>query len=113
MTRIPGHPMYSVTVDGQVYSHHRNRFIRQTVRTYNGSGYHRVGLLTSSSPKKYKYYYVHQLVMLTFVGPCPEGLEIDHINLDTSNNRLSNLRYVTHRENIKSRRPKNYRRLAA
>ena len=101
---IPGHEMYLVSERGDIFSCHVNRVIRQTVRKYNGSGYHRVGLLISSDPRKYKYYYTHQLVMLTFVGPRPEGLEIDHINLDTSNNSLDNLRYVTHKENVKSRR---------
>lgn len=104
MRTIPGHSMYSITDDGRVWSHHRNRWIRNTVRTYNGSGYHRVGLLISSSPKKYKYYYVHQLVMLTYIGKCPIGMEIDHVDLDTGNNYISNLRYVTHIENVKSRR---------
>ena len=38
---------------------------------------------------------VHQLVMLAFVGPCPEGMEVCHNDSDPSNNRLANLRYDT------------------
>lgn len=104
---IPGHPMYSIDTDGNIWSDHVGRYIRQTVRTYNRSGYRRVGFLVSSNPKRYKFWYVHQLVMLAFVGPCPEGLEIDHIDLDTGNNSVGNLRYVTHQENVKSRRHSN------
>jgi len=48
---------------------------------------------------KSRSFYVHQLVMLSFIGPS-NGLEIDHIDGDTNNNRLSNLRYVTSEENI-------------
>jgi hypothetical protein len=108
MKQIPGHPMYWITTCGKIYSEHVDRFIRPTIRTYNGSGYHRVGLLISSSPRKYKYYYVHRLVLLTWKGPCPEGMEVDHRNYDTSDNRLSNLRYVTPKENCSTRRKHGY-----
>ena len=30
---------------------------------------------------------------------CPEGYEVDHISLDTLDNRMSNLRIVTHQQN--------------
>ena len=43
---------------------------------------------------------VHQLIMLTFVGPPPEGTEILHSNGDPTDNRLENLRYGTRTENI-------------
>ena len=43
---------------------------------------------------------VHKLVWLTFVGEIPEGYEINHIDENPSNNALSNLSLVTHRENI-------------
>lgn len=42
---------------------------------------------------------VHVLVMEAFVGRKEEGMEIDHINTDRSDCRLSNLRYVTPKEN--------------
>lgn len=43
---------------------------------------------------------VHDLVMLAFVGPTPEGKEVCHNNGDPTDNRLCNLRYDTRRENI-------------
>ncbi|ART69929.1 hypothetical protein BTO20_16305 [Mycobacterium dioxanotrophicus] len=42
---------------------------------------------------------VHQIVMLAFVGPCPDGMEVCHNNGDASDNRLVNLRYDTHKGN--------------
>lgn len=42
---------------------------------------------------------VHSLVMLAFVGPPPDGMEICHGDGDPSNNRLTNLRYDTRAEN--------------
>lgn len=43
---------------------------------------------------------VHQLIMLTFVGPPPEGMEVLHNDGNPKNNRLENLRYGTRTENI-------------
>lgn len=43
---------------------------------------------------------VHQLVMLTFVGPKPYGMEVLHRNGDPTDNRLTNLHYGSRSENI-------------
>lgn len=43
---------------------------------------------------------VHQLIMKTFVGECPDGMEVLHINGNPADNRLCNLRYGTRTENI-------------
>ena len=39
--------------------------------------------------------YVHRLVLITFVGPCPEGMECCHKDDNPLNNRLENLRWDT------------------
>ena len=44
--------------------------------------------------------YVHQLVAENFMGPCPDGLEINHIDGVKTNNHVDNLEYVSHRENL-------------
>lgn len=41
----------------------------------------------------------HDLVMRAFVGPRPEGADIDHIDGNKHNNRLANLQYVTRTQN--------------
>ena len=43
---------------------------------------------------------VHQLVMKTFIGEPPSGMEVLHINGVPTDNHLSNLRYGTRTENI-------------
>ena len=40
---------------------------------------------------------VHRLVMAAFVGP--SSLQVDHINMDKRDNRITNLEYVDNREN--------------
>lgn len=42
---------------------------------------------------------VHRLVMIAFVG-LAEGKEVNHINGIKSDNRIKNLEYVTHFENV-------------
>lgn len=58
---------------------------------------------------------VHQLIALTFLGPCPEGKEVLHNDGDPKNNRLENLRYGTRTENILDvyRQGKAWRKLTA
>ncbi len=43
---------------------------------------------------------VHRLVLETFNGEIPQGYEIDHIDGNKQNNALSNLRCVTHIDNL-------------
>lgn len=43
---------------------------------------------------------IHNLVLLSFVGPCPDGMEICHNDGHKVNNNLGNLRYDTHRNNV-------------
>lgn len=55
--------------------------------------------------------YGHRLVWEVFLGEIPSGLELDHINADRGDNRLSNLRTLTHRQNCNNPESiKNYKR---
>lgn len=42
---------------------------------------------------------IHRVVMETFAGPPPPGMEVLHANDDPGDNRLSNLRWGTRSEN--------------
>lgn len=47
---------------------------------------------------------VHKLVLLAFVGPCPNGMECCHKNGIASDNRIENLRWDTHKNNNADRK---------
>ena len=46
---------------------------------------------------------IHRLVLEAFVGPCPPGHEGCHYDGNPHNNRLENLRWDTHRNNLNDR----------
>lgn len=50
-----------------------------------------------------RLYPVHRVVMLMCYGFYGEGLEVDHINHVRNDNRLVNLRFVTHGENMRNK----------
>ena len=50
-----------------------------------------------------RIYPVHRVVMLMCYGFYGEGLEVDHINHVRNDNRLVNLRFVTHRGNMRNK----------
>lgn len=66
----------------------------------NSNGYHHVILYKNKAKWCVR---MHILVMMAFVGDCPTGMEVNHIHGIKTDNRLSELEYVTHSENIKHR----------
>ena len=66
--------------------------------TRNSHGYLVVGPSVKGAQK---LILVHQLVAAAFLGPCPEGMQINHIDCNKMNNRAENLEYVTQLENVR------------
>lgn len=92
---IPGHPGYEVGDDGSMWSTKRGRR-RRLAGTVVPDGYVRVELWRGGRRKSLG---VHTLVLLAFVGPPPAGCEGCHGDGDPANNRLTNLRWGTPKEN--------------
>lgn len=97
MKPIPKFPGYQITKDGEVWSepnhcHSKNKRLKPGL---SGS------YLTVSLGKQGKQCTrrIHCLVLETYVGPCPDGLECRHLDGNSVNNRLTNLCWGTRSEN--------------
>lgn len=62
-------------------------------------GYLRVNLSTGKKGK-YKTISIHRLVAMAFVDGYSEGLEVNHIDENHSNNVSTNLEWITHKNNV-------------
>jgi len=90
---IKGFENYEVSDIGQV----RNKTTGCILKGQdNGRGYLEVGL---HSNKKRKHKYIHRLVAEAFIPNPNHKPEVNHMDEDKTNNHVSNLEWVTHREN--------------
>lgn len=93
-TPIPHYEeLYSIDEYGNIINISRNKFISQHD---NGQGRMQVGLWKNNERINYK---VHRLVALTFIPNYQNLPQINHIDGNKLNNHVSNLEWVTHREN--------------
>lgn len=107
---IPGYEgLYEVSDRGRVRS--MDRMVRSNnsnvqfkrgmvlkISKSNRCNYMTVGLTRENNHRRF---FVHRLVLMAFVGPCPDGMEACHGNGVADDNRLSNLRWDTPSENIR------------
>lgn len=102
---IPGHIGYRVGNDGSVWScwrHGPNSVMIDEWRQLKPSKGKRGHLRVTLARPEITYCLVHQLVLLAFVGPCPEGMECCHFpDRNPANNSLTNLRYATRQDNYR------------
>lgn len=97
---VPGYErLYQVSDDGQVLSAPRPRTRGGLLKQFDdGHGYPHVTLTRNGIQRRFG---VHQLVALAFIGPCPEGREVRHLDGNPANRNASNLAYGTHGENMR------------
>lgn len=93
---VVGFENYQVSNMGRIYSKFTNKYRKPVLHK---SGYYHIALQAKDGAKRFKM--IHCLVMAAFVGPVPDGMEVDHVNCDKADNRLINLEYVTPNENIR------------
>ena len=92
---IPGYEgLYQISDHGNVRNN--NKVLR-----YNMRGCYRQTTLSKNGV--YKYFTIHRLVALVFL-PNPDNFpQVDHIDRDTFNNHISNLRWVSRSQNQENR----------
>lgn len=101
---IPGFPGYQIDTEGVVFScWEKKRSLTilsnnwHILTPFKTRGYNMVDLRING--KRYCRY-IHTLVLLTFVGPKPEGYVTRHFpDRDRTNNKLENLSWGTSKEN--------------
>lgn len=85
---------YRIEDDGSIYSYKRQKYVKYS---YSQLGY----VYVSLRPVISRNVLLHRVVAAKYLGPCPPGLEVDHIDANKQNNHWNNLQYVTHKYNIK------------
>lgn len=104
--------LYSITMDGDVWSHERRirffdgpcgRLIKGNwLKPYlNSSGY---ALVKLSRDGVAEHRFIHHLVADAFVDNPFDKPQVNHLNLDKLDNRAENLEYCTASENIRHAR---------
>lgn len=91
---FPIDPNYLVSSDGNIFSLKARNYLSFVL---DRKGYRSVNLSTKG--EEYKYI-VSRMVLITFVRLPKEGEDAHHLDRDITNNRLSNLQWVTRKENI-------------
>ena len=94
---VPGYEgLYDVSDWGNVWSYRFGRLLKPALR---GRGKRKYPFVLLHKNGKRTNWYVHTLVLLTFVGPRPPGLVALHGDDVATNNHRSNLRWGTDSEN--------------
>jgi hypothetical protein len=107
---VTGISHLSVGTDGSVWS--RSKFGPNSQKVRRGEwrllspradqdGYLRI--TTCVAGKKASPIGVHTLVLITFVGPCPNGMECRHLDGNPANNVIGNLEWATPSVNAKDK----------
>jgi hypothetical protein len=98
MKDIPGFNNYIINENGVILNKKTNKIVKGWKHQSSHNQYLRVGLYKNGN--RYKKF-IHELVLLTYVGDKPIKKQVNHKDKNTFNNSLSNLEYVTASYNIK------------
>ena len=89
-------PNYEISTKGNVRNKTNRRILKP--QAFGATGYKQVSLKIKET-NKFQKRYIHRLVAQTFIDNPENKREVNHINGDKLDNRLSNLEWVTSSEN--------------
>lgn len=91
--------IYSVSSFGRVRSDASGRGRRTGIIKKTCIGNHGYPCVNLHKEGKARGFNVHCLVAFAFIGPRPDGMQVDHRDSIRTNNNLSNLRYLDSQKN--------------
>ena len=91
--------LYEVSNQGRIRRLHKTTPPRIVKASLNRFGYYEIGLKRHTQ-RRQTWIFVHRLVARPFIGPLPNGHQVNHKDGIKTNNSPDNLEYVTPRENI-------------
>lgn len=98
--------LYEVNSDGTIF---RNAITKRELKIkldthHSKNGYYTTFVhLGGRKDPIIKRVMIHKVVAECWLGECPNGYEVDHIDRNSLNNNYINLRYVTKSEQMKNR----------
>src|ERR1700679_2010359 len=100
--RFLGYPKYTIGTDGSIWSKRSGKW--RNLKPFDSNGHGHLAVVFHDNGRN-RHDLVHRLVLLAFVGPCPEGMLCRHYpNQDPSDNRLENLSWATPLQNQHDRK---------
>jgi len=101
LKEIPNYRNYLISKCGRVFSKRKYKcFLKELIQIHDSDGYPFVKL---SNKGKIKKFFIHRLVLETYVGQLPKGFVCCHNDGNKLNNNLENLRYDTIANNNKDK----------
>lgn len=87
---------YEVFPDGRIWSYKSNKWLKPQLKP---DGYLKIVLVDNDG--KHNTYLHHRVVYeACSQAPIPDGMDVNHINEDKTDNRFSNLNLMTRKENL-------------
>ena len=100
---LPSNQRYLISSKGQILDTKTGKFRTQYLNRGDlPNSYYFVSIKIDG---KSKTQYVHRLIAETFIGECPVGYQVDHIDGNCKNNTLENVQYLTPKENMLKAKP--------
>lgn len=91
--KIEEFPNYEINENAEI----RNKKTGRILKPYLSQGYYRISLIKEKNIQMSAA--VHRLLAIAFIPNKEKRPIIDHINQDKTDNRISNLRWSTYKEN--------------